>query len=166
MSLHSDSLLFQLSNRSAQPFADFLFNLTLLAATIERIQRLTCCVKWNVPAGNLFRTAIEGYQVHQNAIAARPPIVSGVIIHARGRVFENIQRSPRRLGRTPVTSVFEKLQFKLEDFQKVSFISLHFAPPTSMTLWRLKLGMAVSAVTSRRDRHHSPITPNSRTKGL
>jgi hypothetical protein len=121
---------FYLLNRCSQPHGNLLFNFGLVAVTIERVQRVTCRIQWNVPAGDSCGAHLRRYQMHQNAIPARGAILPSVVVHTSGRILENIKRPPRRLWRTPVTSVFKEFEFKFKDLQEVPLVCFHFAPPT------------------------------------
>src|ERR1700740_1603587 len=108
----SQPLFFQYPDRILEPRSHRFFNFCLIAVAIERIQRFTRIIQWNVAAGNLLRASLRWHQVHQNARTARTGILLRIVVHASERVFENILRPPRSSRRTPITSVFEELKFK------------------------------------------------------
>ena len=126
-----DPLCFHLLNRSPQPLANFLFNVVLLTATVKRIQGVTRGVEWNVPAWDFCRPHLRRHQMHQNAIAARCAVVFSAIVHAGGRVFENVQRLGRILWRAPVSPILQESEFEFKDLQKIPFIFLHLGTPNT-----------------------------------
>jgi hypothetical protein len=56
--LRSHPLLFNALNSSSEPVSDSFFDFVLITASVERIQRLTRYIEWNVAAWNLFGAAL------------------------------------------------------------------------------------------------------------
>jgi hypothetical protein len=105
--------LFQTLNRGSEPLSNCFFGLALVAVLIERINRLPRRVERNMAAWQVRGAKLAWHQMHQNTLTAGTRILSGIVVHASERVFENILRSPRCPGRTPIASVFEEFEFKL-----------------------------------------------------
>src|SRR6266849_2918040 len=108
----SQPLFFQHPNRRLQPLFHRFFNFCLIAVAIERVQRFSGIVQWNMAAGNLLRARLGRHQVHQNAGTARTRILFRIKIHASKGILENVLRPPRSLRRAAIAAVFQKLEFK------------------------------------------------------
>lgn len=55
-----------------------------------------------------------------------------VVIHARGRVFENENWPPRRARRTCISATLHEFELVFENIQKISFVFLHFCHPATV----------------------------------
>jgi hypothetical protein len=113
ISSNSQPLFLQTLNRSSEPLSNCFFGLGLVAVPIERIKRFPRRVKRNMAARQIRRAKLAWHQVHQNTLTAGTRILSGIVVHASERVFENILRSPRGPGRTSIAAIFEEFEFKL-----------------------------------------------------
>jgi len=56
--LRSHPFLFKALNSSPEPVSDSFFDFVLITASVERVQRLTRYIEWNVAAWNLFEAAL------------------------------------------------------------------------------------------------------------
>lgn len=119
-------LFFQASDGRPQPASDHLFDFHLVPIPIERIQRFTRRVEWDVTAGDLLGAEFRRHELNQDTIRAWHGIFRGIEIHAGWGVFENKLRSPYGPWRTPIAPIFKKFKFGFQDFQEVALIFLHF----------------------------------------
>src|SRR5216684_1426968 len=108
----SQPLFFQYPNRRLQPLFHRFFNFCLIAVAIERIQRFSGVVQWNMAAGNLLRARLGRHEIRQNTGIARARILFRIEIHASKGILENVLRPPRSLRRAAIAAVFQKLEFK------------------------------------------------------
>ena len=108
------AIFLEKANHGSQPSRDRLFDLVLGMVAIKGIQGIASFIEWNVSARDFLRTTFWWNQLHQNTGATRVRILLRIVVHARERVFENIERAPRRLGRTPITAVLEEFKFKFK----------------------------------------------------
>jgi hypothetical protein len=105
------SLFFQLPNRGPQPATHCLFNLLLIAVSIERVQCLSQRVEGNMLARELLRAALGWHQLYQNAIGTGVWGFFAVVVYARRGVFENKARSPGFPVGTSISALFEEIEF-------------------------------------------------------
>src|SRR5712692_2849769 len=125
----SHAFLLEALNGGLKPLPHCFFDLLLVAIPVKGIQVFTEHIEGNVAAGNLFGALLGRDQVHQNTITARSRILFRIEVRAGERVFENILRAPRRSRRATIASIFQELEFKSKNVQKIAFVLLHTAPP-------------------------------------
>ena len=132
------SLFFQLGDCGLQPFGYRFFNLVLIAISIERIESFSDGIQRNMPAWYRSGAKLGWHKLHEYAVAARFRIIRVVVIHARGRIFEDENWSPRRARRTRISATLYEFELVFENIQKISFVSCISAASTPSLTMRIR----------------------------
>jgi hypothetical protein len=78
------ALLLQAMDCGSQPSLQRLFNFQLRPVCVERVEGLPGGVERNMPTGDFFGLPLVRNELHQQALAARCAIFTGIVIQANG----------------------------------------------------------------------------------
>jgi len=116
---------FQPVDRCFQPFDDRRLQFFLRSCPVKRVNRLSILAQRNITARHLPRLLVLRNELHEDAIAARLPRLSGIKLQASRRILKHEVRTPRGSCAVTISAFLDKLQFRPKNLEQASFVVRH-----------------------------------------
>lgn len=108
-------------HRRPEPGAESFFNFQLRTGAVQRLKSFAVRRQTNVHTRSLCLALAVGYELHQEAFAARLAILR-VEVHAGRRILKDKSRPPRFAWQPAIATLLEKFKFEFQNIQQIAVI--------------------------------------------
>jgi hypothetical protein len=131
---------FQAGDPGLQPLLYGSLQFLLRAIAVKEIDCFSLFSQRNIAAWNFSASHIQRHELHQLALAAWFPRLSGVKVQTGRRILKHQLWAPSRLCGVVIASLPQKIQFCLQHFQKTSRVNGHKRDPSNSFLSAKRAG--------------------------